>query len=319
MSDFYKEDELEKAEIEADVKKRVKEKKKGSKLSIAIAGMSIALIFAIIAFWLMLSAEEAMLNKYEKTTVYIVNTDIVKGTKITDPSVFSKMEVDKNSVPSGALNGISTLENTYAAFDINANTIITNGMFYSVNDAEKGNREISFAVAGLSGSVNGTVRASDYIDIYIVNPVENKEDEDDNKDSNVAAATPAYTHVYVSEAYTEDGIKISNTDKTSIAARFTIVVPEKEADNIINAFISSDIGFYITKWTDEAVMEYEKAESGNASETDKVETEDKAETDTKNESEVENDTQDAEDATENNKDGETATEAENDSSAASDR
>ena len=121
--DFYEEDEINEAEEIAD------EKKDKKKLPVIIIGGAIAIIFAVVAYWLLISAENTLLNKNNKTEVYILNTDLKKGTRLTTPSIFLKAKIDEDLVPVNAITDISTLQDTYILYDISKNTIITSDMF----------------------------------------------------------------------------------------------------------------------------------------------------------------------------------------------
>lgn len=241
--EFYSGEDMENAENEAA--KAKEKKKKNKKVPAILAGGAVAIIFAVIAYWILLSVETASLSKYEKKTVYILNQNITKGKQITEPNIFSTKNVDASIVPEDAITSISSIKDTYAVCNLSANTVLTKGMFADIDEAENGDREIGFEISGLSGSINGTLRASDFIDMYIYN-------SDDNKKSD---ATPTYSKVYISAVYTADGVKIANNDTTSLAARFTIVVPKEEADKIINAYASSNTVIMATKWTNKALLE----------------------------------------------------------------
>lgn len=280
MADFYEEKEMNEAE-------EITGNKKKNKLPVIITGGAIAVILAVIAYWILISAENAVLNKNSKVEVYVMSEDMAKGTQLIDASVFIKKEVNSDVVPANAVTDISKLKDTYAIYDISKNTVITENMFRSKIAAENGTREISFDLASLAGSVNGTIRASDYIDLYILTVtgasskyadaketadtkesesetsgyiIDNKEKESQEevvesiKKGNVSIK-PTYTHIYVTAAYTADGVLIANNDTESKATRFTIVVPEADADYIIGAYSMDNTVFYATKWTDKAVNE----------------------------------------------------------------
>lgn len=288
MSEFYEGEDIEKAEVEAEVQKEKSKKKKG-KLPVLLAGGAIAIIFAIVTYWILLSAETAALSKYEKRKVYVLNQDIPKGTQILEPNIFSIKDIDATMVPKNAVTDLVTLKNTYAAYNLSENSVITSDMFYKIDAAEKGNREISFEIANLSGNINGTIRASDFIDLYILTPKdstniyadkdkqdfpgvsdkdkENKETEEStdsiintDKELSQIAVKPTYSKLYVSAAYTSDGVKIQNGDTTSIATRFTIIVPNDEADYIIGAFVTDYTVIMATRWTDKALSSQDEPE-----------------------------------------------------------
>ena len=52
------------------------------------------------------------------------------------------------------------------------------------------------------------------------------------------SVSPTYKRIYVSKAFTSDGVRISNSDTTSITSRINIVVPESDADYITGAILN---------------------------------------------------------------------------------
>lgn len=264
-NEFYREDELidiENQEAKKDDKKNKKAKKTG-KLSVAIIAGLVALIFSVVAYWALLSAEDKALNKYDRTTVYVLTTDVAAGTQLTDASLFATKNVDSSVVPANAITDISSIKDTYILYDVSANSIITDNMFYSINESENGTKEIGIALSSLTASTNGIIRESDFVDLYInFNTSNSTSLESDTKTTvvssdgsvaylsegeNISAATnmeagvsvsPTYKNIYVSKAFTADGVRISNSDTTSITNRINIVVSEADANYIIGSILN---------------------------------------------------------------------------------
>ncbi len=264
-NEFYREDELidiENQEAKKNDKKNKKAKKTG-KLSIAIIAGLVALIFSVVAYWALLSAEDKALNKYDRTTVYVLTTDVAAGTQLTDASLFATKNIDSSVVPANAITDISSIKDTYILYDVSANSIVTDNMFYSINESENGTKEIGIALSSLTSGVNGIIRESDFVDLYINFGTSNSTTLDSDttttvvssdgsvaylsEGENISAATsmeagvsvsPTYKNIYVSKAFTADGVRISNSDTTSITNRINIVVSEADADYIIGSILN---------------------------------------------------------------------------------
>lgn len=262
---FYREDELidiENQEAKKEDKAKRKEKRNG-KLSIAIIAGLVSIVIASLSYWLLLSAENRVLSEYDRTSVYVLSSDIAAGTQITDKSYFTEKQIDSSVVPENAITDLSQIKDTYALYDLSKNTVLTDNMFYSINNAENGTKEIGISLLSLTSGVNGIIRESDYIDLYIYTGNANSskltstsETTVINNDGSVAylnagesistegtvdtslSVSPTYKRIYVSKAFTSDGVRISNSDTTSITSRINIVVPESDADYITGAILN---------------------------------------------------------------------------------
>ena len=147
--------------------KHSKEVKAKLNLTPLISAGIIALLLASGIYFLLINAEDKRLGGYDKQTVYIVNTDIAKGT-LLQPSYFGTKIVDTGVVPEDAVKDISALQNYCAKYDISKGMIITDTMFENVDENIVGNREVAVNIADLKGAINGTLRQGDRVDIYIV-------------------------------------------------------------------------------------------------------------------------------------------------------
>ncbi|WP_027431979.1 CpaB family protein [Lachnospira multipara] len=262
---FYREDELidiENQEAKKEDKAKRKEKRNG-KLSIAIIAGLVSIVIASLSYWLLLSAENRVLSEYDRTSVYVLSSDISAGTQITDKSYFTEKQIDSSVVPENAITDLSQIKDTYALYDLSKNTVLTDNMFYSINDAENGTKEIGISLSSLTSGVNGIIRESDYIDLYIYNGNANSSNLTSTSETTVIngdksvtylnpgesistkgtvdtslSVSPTYKRIYVSKAFTSDGVRISNNDTTSITSRINIVVPESDADYITGAILN---------------------------------------------------------------------------------
>lgn len=155
------------------MKKSGKTKTSNKNNTLLIAGV-IAVLFSIVVYGILISAENSVLGKYDRTRVYVVASEegIGSGTQVTE-SDFVMQQMDTALVPANAITNLSEIENTFALYPLAQNTVITKEMFHDIDTELNGDKEIGISVSSLAGAVNGILRSSDYIDIYIL--AENKD------------------------------------------------------------------------------------------------------------------------------------------------
>lgn len=255
--------------------KKHKEKKSDTNWSVVLLIGILAIGLATGAYFLLLNQEKKALDMGDKASVYVLNEDIQVGTKITESNVIQKNLLAEN-VPASAvtltaedLNG-----SKYIMISANKNTVLTPDMLADV--AEIGEKEVGIATDSLASAINGILRSSDYVDIYVIpadyDPSETTyaEQEYEVTDVNpetgetttrtettmVATGTvvkdysikPMFSHVYVSKVFDEDGALIPNSDTTSIVSNFNIVLNGEDADFLIGSL--QDATVYIVKCKD---------------------------------------------------------------------
>ena len=249
------------------MKKIEKPKVKVKNISGYIIAGIIALIIAIVGYSLLIAAENAVLGKYDKNDVYIAKEDIAEGTQLTE-DMFVAHSIDSAVIPTGAITDVSALANTYATINIPKNMVVTSDYVKNIKDAIVGDKEIGINTADLAGSVNGILRASDFIDIYIVPNTFEKDLQKqnaqvvmDNGDGTTSVVTPtasatmttvpdiepAYTRVYVNRVFNDEGNLIANNDVESLATRFNITLPAEDANYLISALQVSKIYIVIDR------------------------------------------------------------------------
>lgn len=225
----------------------------------AIAGI-IAIVLSIGIFFFLTMSEKVILDGAEKQTVFVAKENIPSGTVLDKPDYFKEVTINSKIVPKNAVTSVEDVKDKYALIKIEKDTIITKSMVKKPENI-KGDKMIGFSCDDLATSVNGIIRTSDYIDIYIINEEEdgssfssnnaNPEgetsvaDEEGNITSVTSSLKPTFTNIYVSSAFDEKGTLIVNSDATSIAKNFNIIVDKKDADTIVNAI--NDKTIYIVK------------------------------------------------------------------------
>ena len=275
-----------------------------------IAGI-VALIVTIVGYGLLIFIENKVLGGYNLVDVYVFAEDYGKGSVITG-NEFTKMSIDMSIVPDGTITDIESLKGKYLSSGVKKNQIcMADDFIVKTDDAER-YLELTFTTANMNNNLTGTLRASDYIDIYFIpnglgeqfdtavftgenfylqmlqnrleemlisyeegvgNVIDEKEYYDiktilnrirelkGNKDAETSDYTtlfteyqeivqellkeykrcleslgtlePDYERIYIEEAYTQDGIKVSNLDKTSIASQFKVKLSKEESRDFI--------------------------------------------------------------------------------------
>lgn len=255
-----------------------KEKKKKDSSSnsnwsaILLCGL-IAIILAIAAFFVLLSQEKKALDEGEKIQVYIAKEDIAAGTPITK-AMFKQDYVITNLVPASAQN-ITEDDLTgslYTITNLNKNGILTEDMLSPV--AEDGTQEIGIATASLASAINGILRDSDYVDIYVIpedwtpssttyTAVAYDETSIDEETGETITTqkykdvpgglslqdysiAPTFQHVFVSKVFDGDGNRIATSDAESHVSNFNVVLDAQDANYLVGALQSGTV--YVTKY-----------------------------------------------------------------------
>ena len=211
-----------------------KERKNKNTNAFVMAGV-VALLFSAIGYGVMLAGENAVLGKYDRTSVYILKEDLKSGTQIDDKNVseyFNSKNIDTEIVPTNAITDLKQLDGTYIKQDTPKNSVITESMFQKMDEVIEGDKEIGINISSLAGSVNGILRASDYIDIYII--PKNYSDyvgKDTNNENNGNNQSEGITYVVDGEVLTEEQYNDKvNEDTTEDADKDTDETTNENTD-----------------------------------------------------------------------------------------
>lgn len=212
--------------------------------TIIVAGI-LSIILAVGSFFFLTMVEKVILNGATQSYVYVTKDEIKSGT-ILKESDFEKIVVSDQIVPTNAISDSKQAEGCYAEIDLGKGEILTTPKLKKVEDVIDGDKMVGISCDNLSTAVNGIIRTSDYIDIYVFS-----DDGTVNADgSGIAESSkPAFANIYVLSAFDENGKIITNADDTSIAKNFNVVINEADADKLVNALSNNKI--YITKSTKE--------------------------------------------------------------------
>lgn len=157
--------------------KRAEKVKKVKNLNGYLIAGVIALIVAIVGYVFLVASENAVLGKYDRTNVYIAKETIAKGTPLKD-DMFKKKSIDTEIVPANAIRDISQIKDTYVSSELPKNQVLTESNLVNIHDVVQGEKEVGLNIKDLAGSVNGVLRPSDYVDIYIIPKTYSSHSED---------------------------------------------------------------------------------------------------------------------------------------------
>lgn len=180
-----------------------------------------ALVAAVALFAILLGTEKSMMEQYEKGTVYVAACEIPKGLLITEENVgkyFKKTELEKRSIPPTALADPGQIRGLAAIFDVEAGTILTKGMFVSLEEILRVLEEpviAGFRADDMYQVAGGVLRTGDRIHIYTIR---------DNQ------AKLAWEAVYVQQVFDSAGKSISNEDQVSVAQRINVYLDKKDVE-----------------------------------------------------------------------------------------
>lgn len=232
--------------------KKVKEKRHGSVLPVAFL---ISIIVAGVVYVSLLRMEANILSDYEKVTIYTVASDIAKNTVITKENIgmyFTTTEVERTILPADVIYNLEDIERKAISFNATPGTILTQSMFYSINDIYgkyNNPKEIGLSMSDISQAVGGIIRTGDYVDIYILTKQNTSSLSSAELDAyRPMKTTPIYSHVYVSKAFDSSGNVIENSDKTSVCQRINVIVGEDEVNTLYKSILDGSI--YISKAVD---------------------------------------------------------------------
>ncbi len=226
------------------LKQANKKDKKQKNFKGYLIGGALAIVLALVAYGLLVFAENTALEKYETVAYLAFGQDMKKGTKIEDTSGFTVINIAPQNVPVTAVLDPDSLIGQYLVADVDANTLCTSTLFKELPEAGEGTKSLSLFVDAPYKCVSGTLRASDYVDVYIV-PPSYKEDEktteyDENgytytkTDVSFEVLTKSYENIFLDRAFDADGLEIMNDDTVAKTTQFEITVDSVTADEIIS-------------------------------------------------------------------------------------
>ena len=214
----------------------LKKKNKNAGVSSGKKGVAMKLLgsflVAVALFGVLVGVEKNLLNDYEKASVVLCKTDVPKGTKITKENVsqyFYDYEVDIALVNDTCIKDKNEVINTVVEKSLSAHEILRKDD--CTKEAEIYNRfsnpvEASITATNPGDIVSGTIRRGDYVDIAVV-----------NKDT--LEYDLMLKKVYVVDAFTSTGEKVSENAEGTAATMLTVV---EEKDNLAKFYSARETG-----------------------------------------------------------------------------
>lgn len=185
-------------------------------------------LVAVALFGVLVGVERNLLSDFDKETVILCKADVQKGTNITAENVgkyFYEYEVDVKLAGEGCVTDKNELVGTVAGRTLSAHTIAQKNDFTKESEIYAGYRnpiEASVIADKPGDIVSGTIRRGDYVDIAVVNK--------DTLEYDVMLE-----HVYVLDAFTGNGERVSSDMEGTATTMLTIV----EEKNHLAAFYSA--------------------------------------------------------------------------------
>ena len=192
-------------------------------------------LVAIALFGVLVGVERNMLSDFDKETVILCKADIQKGTNITAENVgkyFYEYEVDVKLAGEGCVTDKDELVGTVTGRTLSAHTIAQKSDFTKEAEIYAGYRspiEASVIADKPGDIVSGTIRRGDYVDIAVVNK--------DTLEYDVMLE-----HVYVLDAFTGNGERVSSDMEGTAATMLTIV---EEKDHLAAFYSARELGSVI--------------------------------------------------------------------------
>lgn len=197
-------------------------KKEKQRKNILPGAIIIGILVSAIIYIVMLNMEKNMLTAYEKGTIYVASKSIPKGIEIEESNYidfFAPKEIDKSIIPTSAITNKKQLIGLVPSNKIDEGTLITSGMFESINEITKDMKEpviAGFTVNDIYQVAGGTLRAGDRIHIYNV-----KEDN---------TAVLIWSNIYVKQVFDKTGASIPNTNSTAAAQIINIYMDSSDIE-----------------------------------------------------------------------------------------
>ena len=214
----------------------LKKKNKNAGVSSGKKGVAMKLLgsflVAVALFGVLVGVEKNLLNDYEKASVVLCKTDVPKGTKITKENVsqyFYDYEVDIALVNDTCIKDKNEVIDTVVEKSLSAHEILRKDD--CTKEAEIYNKfsnpvEASITATNPGDIVSGTIRRGDYVDIAVV-----------NKDT--LEYDLMLKKVYVVDAFTSTGEKVSENAEGTAATMLTVV---EEKDNLAKFYSARETG-----------------------------------------------------------------------------
>ena len=223
---------------------RKEKKKNGSAAGFILVG----LVLAVGAYIALIAIEKNVLKNQDKTSILISTQAVPRGTMVTADNwnyYFKQEDTYASIVPEGAITDPTTLNEKYSAYNISANTVLSESMLIDGDEIKKDIDSpvlVSFMASTLDDNVAGVIRSGDYINIYSVTVTEKEGSSilsSAEKETNIDLIKE---NVYVQGVYTSGGLPITGLEEEPpVASVYTVYVDESEVQSFFRMVEESTI------------------------------------------------------------------------------
>lgn len=147
---------------------------------------------------------------------------IPQGQPITDANYqeyFELKQIDKSCIPDTAIDSVEQIQNLAAVYTIEKGTLLSTGMFESINEITQQMKEpiiAGFKAEDVYQVVGGVLRTGDRIHIYSLPKEE--------------GAIITWQDVYVQQVFDTTGQSISNDNTSTVAQRINVYLEKEEVE-----------------------------------------------------------------------------------------
>lgn len=198
-----------------------------------IKTISLAICFALVAFVALIYINSKIIGNDDSVETVVAVKDIAHNTEITKQNINEYFKIEKVSsslVTDKTLKTLDNLAGKYVSADlIYENAPVNSQMFSSKKDIIESYTNpvrMSFNVGSFSDAVCGRIRSGDIVDIYGVTS---------SKSQDILKSA------YVEDVYDSSGNKISNSDSTTSATAFTVVIESGEENKLLEMLKNSKV------------------------------------------------------------------------------
>lgn len=221
-----------------------------------------SLTLAIITYFILISIESGILDKYEKIEVVMSLTNIEEGTEITEDNVsdlFGMKEVNASLKLENGVEKVEDLVGYIAQENIVSNEIMHLGSFINKKEALQGIEEptnVSISVSNINNAVAGTLRKGDFIDISVIL-------------SETGENVKLFNHIYIQEAYDSSGVTVDRGSDTP-TIMLLITVDKEDLEWLYEMTAKGEIKINTSKYADyEALSLFDQIDTTTEDEADK--------------------------------------------------
>lgn len=198
-----------------------------------IKTISIAILFALIALIVLVYINTKVINKDDTIQAVIAVKSVAHNTQITSQNVNEYFKVEKinsNLVTGDTLKNMDGLVGKYVSADVIYDKATVNSSMFSskkdIMDKYDNPVRLSFSVSSFSDAVCGRIRTGDFVDIYGVSNVSSQD---------------ILKSAYVEGVYDSSGVEIQNSDTTTTAVAFTVIINSGDENKLLEMIKNSKV------------------------------------------------------------------------------